>query len=127
MSTQENPFVGTWVANLPKSKRHPDNQFRQAMIEFAMDGASLTITDVVIDSSGQEEKGKNTILVDGKEHPSTRGNGYFITAAWTSSHVLQTMAKKDGQIVGLGRYAVSDDGTTLTISTDQQQIVCDRQ
>jgi flagellar basal body rod protein FlgC len=126
MTAQENPFAGTWIANLSKSKRHPDNQFREATLEFAVNGESLTITDVVVNASGKEEKGRHKIQIDGKEHPSADGNGYFITANWLASHVLETTAKKAGEIVGRGMYLVSQDGKTLTISADQQLIVCDR-
>jgi len=126
MTAHENPFAGTWIANLSKSKRHPDNQFREATLEFGMNGERLTITDIVVNASGQEEKERHTILIDGKEHPSADGNGYFITANWLGTHVLETTAKKSGEVVGRGMYLVSRDGQTLTISADQQLIVCDR-
>ena len=126
MKPEENPFVGTWIANLSKSRRHPDNQFQEATLEFALDGDRLTITDLVVDSSGREEKRTHTIKIDGNEHPSTGGRGYFIAGSWLGSHILEASATKDGEIVGHGMYLVSPDGKTLTISADQQLIVCDR-
>jgi hypothetical protein len=74
----------------------------------------VTITDVGVNASRQEEHGKNTIQADGREHPS--GNGYVLMARWLGSHVLETIAKKDGQIVGRGTYEISADGKTLTVS-----------
>ena len=47
-------------------------------------------------------------------------------ATWRGSQVLETVAKKDGQVAGWGKYEVSDDGNTLTISGDKQLIVLDR-
>jgi len=47
-------------------------------------------------------------------------------AKWRSSHILETVAKKDGEVVGWGTYEVSDDGQTLTISGEAQRIVLDR-
>jgi hypothetical protein len=126
VTEKANLFVGTWTANLSKSKRHPANPFQSATLQFIVDGDTVTIIDVVVDASGYEEHGKNTILADGNEHPSQNGNGYVLTAAWRGSHVLETMAKKDGQVAGLGTYAVSDNGKTLTISGDDQVIVLDR-
>ena len=117
-----NPFVGKWTANLSKSRRHPSNQFQSATLT----GDTVTIIDVVIDDSGHEDRGKNTILVDGNEHRSDHGNGYALVARWHGSHVLETVAKKNGQVVGWGMYEVSNDGKTLTISADQQEIVLDR-
>ena len=118
--------MGKWTANLSSSKRHPTNQFQSATLQFTVDGDSVTITDVVVDDSGREEHGKNTILVDGNEHPSENGNGYALVARWRGSRVLETIAKKNGQVVGWGTYEVSDDGKILTISGDQQVIVLDR-
>ncbi|MCI0563310.1 MAG: hypothetical protein MN733_32950, partial [Nitrososphaera sp.] len=79
-SEKANPFVGKWTANLSKSKRHPSNQFQSAILEFAVDGDKVTIIDVVVDESGREQQGKNTILVDSKEHASESGNGYILVA-----------------------------------------------
>ena len=123
---QANPFVGKWTANLSKSKRHPANQFQSAILEFAVDGDRVTIIDVVVDESGREQQGKNTILVDSKEHGSESGNGYILVAKWNGPHVIETEAKKDGQVAGWGKYEVSEDGKTLTISGDEQMIVLDR-
>ena len=123
-SEQPNPFVGKWTANLSKSRRHPGNQFQSATLEFIVDGDAVTIIDVVVDDSDHVIHGKNTILVDGKEHPSD--NGYVMVARWRGSHVLETEAKKDGLKAGWGTYEVSEDGKILTISGDEQMIVLDR-
>ncbi len=119
-----NPFIGTWIASISKSKRHPVNPFQSATIQFAIDGDSVIITDTVLDESGQVQTTRNTILADGIENVSE--NGYALVAKWDGSRVLKTEAKKDGQIVGWGKYEVSDDGKTLTISGDDQRIVLDR-
>ena len=124
--TKVNPFVGKWTANLSKSRRHPANQFQSATLQFEVIGDIVTIIDVVVDASGREEHGKNTILVDGNEHESEERNGYVLMATWRGSQVLETIAKKDGQVAGWGKYEVSDDGKTLTISGDEQLIVLDR-
>ena len=121
-----NPFVGKWTANLSKSRRHPGNQFQSATLQFEVVGDTVTIIDVVVDASGREERGKNTILVDGNEHASEERNGYALMAKWRGPHVLETVATKDGQVVGWGKYEVSDDGKLLTISGDEQMIVLDR-
>lgn len=119
-----NPFVGKWTANLSKSKRHPSNLFQSATLQFAVVGDTVTIVDVVIDESGRETHGENTILVDGNEYVSE--NGYALVARWVGSHVLETEAKKDGLSAGWGKYEVSEDGQKLTITSDEQMIVLDR-
>jgi hypothetical protein len=118
------PFAGKWTANLSKSRQHPGNPFQSAFLQFTVEDNILTIIDVVVDESGREHRSKNTMLVDGREHRSE--NEYVLTARWRGSHILETEAKKHGQGVGWGRYEISEDGQTLTISGDKQSIVLDR-
>ena len=120
------PFAGEWTANLAKSIRHPVSPFRSARLQVEVVGDTVTISDVVVDDAGRESRGKNAIRVDGNEHASERGNGYAMAAAWRGPNVLETVAKKDGEIIGRGTYEVSADGRTLTVSSDQQRIVFDR-
>jgi glyoxalase superfamily protein len=111
------PFLGVWTADVSKSKRHPANQFQRATLQFTVDGDAVTITDVVVNAAGLEERGTNTIFVDGIERESADGHGYAIIARLRRPHVIETIAKKDGAIVGRGTYEVSDDGRTLIVST----------
>jgi hypothetical protein len=126
IQSDKNPFAGKWTANLSKSKPHPANQFQSAIIEFAVAGNIVTITDVVIDESGHEVAGKNTIVVDGVEHAAENGSGYTLMAKWNGLRVIETEARKDGQIAGWGKYEVSEDAKSLAITGDDQMIVLDR-
>ena len=120
------PFAGRWAANLAKSQRHPLNPFRSATLHIDVVGDVATIVDVVVDADGREEQHINVIRADGIEHPSEHGNGYSLTARWHGPNVLETVGAKDGQVIGRGVYDVAADGTTLTISSDEQVIVLDR-
>jgi hypothetical protein len=120
------PFAGRWSANLARSRRHPDNEFRSATILFEVNGDDVRLTDVVVDGSGRDERHVNAIRVDGVEHVSDSANGYSLLAKWRGPRILEAVAKKDGQLVGVTRYEVSADDQTLTISADQLLIVLDR-
>jgi hypothetical protein len=117
--------VGHWTANLPKSTRHPANQFQSATIEIAVDGDIVTMVDVVVGDSGQEERGTNTIHADGRERPSGSA-GYVSVARWLGSHVLEVVRMQDGEIEARATYEVSADGRTLRISGPEQVVVLDR-
>ena len=116
-ATERNPFVGVWTADVSRSKRHPANEFQRATLRFAVDGDTVTITDVVVNAAGQEERGTNTILVDGVERRSGRGDRYALVALWHGPRIIETIAREDGVIVGRGTYEVSADGRTLTLSS----------
>ena len=52
-----------------------------------------------------------------------RDNGYGLTATWRGANLLETLATKEGEVVGRGAYEVSADGATLTIVGPEQLIV----
>ena len=35
------PFIGTWVANIAKSKRHQNHQFQSATLRFDVSGDDI--------------------------------------------------------------------------------------
>ena len=102
------------------------NHFQSATVEFVVSGDTVKIADIVVDASGREERRLNTIHVDGREHASGDGSGYSVLATWRGSHVLETVAKKDGLVVGRGMYEVSSDANTLIVSGEETLIVFDR-
>lgn len=118
------PFAGRWIANVAQSTRHPANMFQRAIIEFAVNGNTVEIEDEFVDESGRVVRGHNTLVADGVEHPTP--NGFVVKAAWRGAQTLETVATKDGEVVGRGEYTVSADGGSLTIHASDQVIVLDR-
>jgi hypothetical protein len=123
----ESPLTGTWVVNVPKSKRNPANLFQSARIEIAVTADAVTFDQLIVEESGQTQQGKQTLRVDGAAHP-IGASGYAISATWLSANVLETQATKDGQPAGAGRYEVSDDGGTLIVTDEarEQRLVLER-
>jgi hypothetical protein len=119
------PFVGRWIADVSRSTRHPANQFQRAVINFVVTGDTVTITHGFVDESGRRQHSENAIQVDGREHMAD--NGYGVTAEWRGSHILETVATRNGEVVGRGTYEISADGSTLTISAPEQVIVLERE
>src|SRR5262245_6037964 len=126
LAVSESPLVGGWIANVAQSQRHPANQFRSGRIHFTVRGNTVEIVDEFVDDTGKAVRGRNRIESDGVERDA--GNGYRLTAVWANARSLDTVARKDGQIVGRGSYVVSADGRQLTISdgTGESVIVLDR-
>jgi hypothetical protein len=118
------PFVGTWVADVARSRRHPANPFRRATLRVDVAGDRVTIADVVVDEAGRETAGEHTVHADGVAR--AQGGGYALTATWRGEHALETVATRDGAVVGRGTYEVSGDGRTLVVSSDEQRIVLER-
>lgn len=119
------PLTGRWIADVARSKRHPDNQFRSATIVFAVNGNTVSVADEFVDERGKAVRNRHTIEADGVPHPMD--GGFVLTARWLARHDLETVATRNGVEVGRGRYTVSADGRQLTIvSNGDQVIVLDR-
>ena len=110
------PFAGTWKANMAKSKPHPANQFRSATLQFSVRGNVMTIAQSLVGESGEEERNRTALHVDGCEHVSDDRPGFSVVASWRGSNVVQVIARKEGEVVGMGTYEVSADGRELSIT-----------
>jgi hypothetical protein len=114
-ATYMDPFTGTWVANISQSRRHPNHLFESAALRFDVSTDTVTLTHSGVNMSGKQESGTTVLHPDGAEHPvSPQAPGVVVVTTWVGSHTLETVAKKDGKIVGRGLYEVSPAGNTLT-------------
>jgi hypothetical protein len=110
-----NPFVGTWTANVEKSQRHANHQFASATLRFEVSGDDVLLVYGGVNAAGNPESGETRLRADGQDHPvSPQAPGVVVATRWVGTNVLETMAKKDGHVVGRGNYEVSPDRATLT-------------
>jgi hypothetical protein len=124
----QNPFVGTWTANIPKSKLHPSFQFQDVTLRISVAGDTVTLASELT-SAGQTQRAAETFRTDGTETPGTLTAGVTHVARWLGSHVLAAIAKKDGEVILIVTYQVSGDGKTLTSRTSgmmEQLVLFDR-
>lgn len=130
-----NLFIGTWTANIEKSRRHVNHQFQSATLTFEMTGESISMTHAGVNMAGKHESGTPVLQPDGREHPIPQAPGVLVVTRWAGTHELETEGLKDGRSVGKATYTVSEDGQTLTATvagTDgagaqfEQVIVFDR-
>jgi hypothetical protein len=114
---QNHPFAGRWVADMSKSKPHPDYPLTAVTVDISVAGDMVTIADTHVDGSGKETQGTHSFRADGREHPFEApaiGPGVALKATWVSPRVLETIVKKDGQELTRVVYEVSADGTVMT-------------
>jgi hypothetical protein len=108
-------FVGTWIANIEKSRRHANHQFQGASLSFDVTGDVVTLIHGGVNAAGKQESGTTVLRADGDDHEvSPLAPGVMVSARSRDANVLETVAKKDGKVVGDGTYEVSGDGRTLT-------------
>jgi hypothetical protein len=118
---------GTWVADVSASQQHPAFPFQSATVAVRVSGTRVTMSQVVIDGSGQRSGGTMIFDADGQPHaPAGSGAGHELTAQWLDARTLEVLDRKDGVEMGRGRYAVSADARRMTVTTADQRIVFDR-
>jgi hypothetical protein len=113
------PFTGAWIWTSPSTSDAAE-PYRSVTMQFEVLGDVVTITDVVVDASGREQRTINTLQADGKEY--SQPHGYAIAARWSGPRVLEAVGSKDGRVEGSVRYEVSADGNTLMLSTNDRQL-----
>jgi len=111
---EKHPFAGAWNANLEKSQRHENHQFKSAKLQFEITPDLVVLTYSGINMSGKQEGSTRKIHPDGKEHPVAEAPGVAEIAKWVGPNKLEVVAKKDGKVAGQSSYEVSSDGKTLT-------------
>ena len=112
--TRSNLFAGTWKANLSKSQQHPNHLFESMTLQFEVSDDAVLLTFTGVNMMGERESGTRKFHPDGKEYPVAEVPGLAEVAKWVGSQTLETVAKKDGKVMGQGTYEVSSDGKTLT-------------
>ena len=107
-------LAGTWKANISKSQRHPNHMFQSATLTFEVSDDIVSLTYTGVNMTGNQETGTTKFNPDGKEHPIDQAPGVMTVSKWVGSHILETVARKDGKVIGQSTYELSSDGRTLT-------------
>ena len=106
-------LTGTWIANLDQSRRDPSHQFHRATMRFEVTGDRVSLAYGGINASGRYEQGGQTIHADEQEHSVPEAPG-VVAISTLGARALQSVGKKDGTVVDLATYQVSEDGRTMT-------------
>jgi hypothetical protein len=124
VAAQEDPFTGTWVLNVGKSKMQPATASKSEVIHYRITGDEEDFLSDAVTIDGHPESIKYTARYDdGKPYP------FSITISGKVTNPgAQTMVKKidtwtrerynvrDGKPVIASRRVVSKDGKTMTIT-----------
>ena len=120
-------FEGTWKSINEKSQWDPAYTPEQACLRFeATDEGYLVVAYGIKDGQAVAER-PTRIIPDGRRRPLVDLNGRPIPGVPPGAlafgsrpdlHTIEGGAEVDGQVLGKGTYMVSDDGQTLTVTTE---------
>jgi len=107
------PLAGTWTANLAKSQRHANHQFRSATMSFEIAGQAVSLTYSGVNASGNREASTQTLQADGTARAVPQAPG-IVAMTTLGARRLEMLGKKDQTVIGRSTYEVSEDGRTMT-------------
>jgi hypothetical protein len=126
-SMTDDPFEGTWKAINDRSQWDPAYTPEQACLRFeAIETGYLLVAYGIKDGQAVAER-PTPIIPDGRRRPVVDLNGRPIPGVTPGTLAYGTMpdpltieagAEVDGQVLGRGTYRLSEDGQTLTITTE---------
>jgi hypothetical protein len=120
-------FEGTWKANNEKSQWDAAYTPEQACLRFeATDTGYLLVAYGIKDGQAVAER-PTSIIADGRRRPIVDligrpipgvPPGALAFGSRRDPRTLEAGAEVDGKVLGRGTYRVSDDGNTLTVTTE---------
>ncbi len=115
-SASDNPQLGTWKLNVPKSKFTP-GATKNMTVVYAAEGDKIKVTIDGVDGAGAPIHNEWTGKFDGNDYPVT-GSSTSDTRAYykVNGQTLKFAEKKGGTVTLTGRITVSADGKTRTVN-----------
>jgi hypothetical protein len=115
---QSDPFVGTWVLSVAKSKHvpGPPPKDQTIVVEAAGNGVKTSVKGT--DAAGKPLVTQYTANYDGKDYPVTGNPDWDMTSfKRVDANTLEFTRKRAGRVVQTGTQIVSKDGKTRTITS----------
>jgi len=114
---QGDPFLGTWVLNVAKSKYTPGPPPKEQTVIYEAAGQGIKIAAKGTDAAGKPTTTTYTANYDGKDYLVGGNPDYDMTSLKrVNSNTVQFTRKKSGKVVQTGTNVVSADGKTRTVT-----------
>ncbi len=120
-------FEGTWKANNEQSHWDPAYTPEQACLRFEPSDAGYLLVAYGIKDGQPVAERPTPIIADGRRRPIVDLSGRPIPGVPPGAmafgnrpdpRTIEGGAEVDGKVLGKGTYRVSDDGKTLTVTTE---------
>jgi hypothetical protein len=113
---QNDPLIGVWKANLAKSK-YPAGEVPIPYRIIQPAGQGLIQAFGGADAKGQSFLVVNTLICDGKQHPTAGSGGPGANTCRRPDPYTREFANfQNGKQTGGGTQVVSRDGNTMTVT-----------
>ena len=115
---QADPFIGTWVLNVAKSKFQPGPAPKDQTSIYEASGQGVKVTTTASTAAGKPTTTAFTASYGGKDYPVTGSPDYdTVSLKRVNPNTVELTRKKAGKVVQTGTNVVSADGKTRTVTT----------
>lgn len=116
ISPADDPFTGTWILNLSKSKIPPPfTAAKSQIVHLVINGSDFEIREEVVTESDEKLTIHAKAKFDGKDYPITGTPAVdTIAAERVDRNTIKDVWKKDGKAVMKETAVVSPDGNSIT-------------
>lgn len=112
------PFLGTWELDPTRNQYEIGTPPQQGtyIIATAPNGG-YHVTMAWISADGQQMQASYASIPDGNDYPFAESSAIdSLCTTRVDDHTLDTVTKKDGEIVAVGHRELSPDGQQMTIT-----------
>jgi hypothetical protein len=116
ISPADDPFSGTWVLNVPKSKIPPPYPVPKSQIaRVVVDASNVEFTEDIVNESDERLAIHLKARFDGKDYPVTgTPSADMVAFQRVDRSTIKGLTKKDGKVIMQEMAIVSPDGRTMT-------------
>jgi hypothetical protein len=126
-SRSSHPLAGTWAKRpSPSSAGRAQAPMDDMVFEFDLIDGTVTLTQIVIESTGRQSATRTVIQADGRDHSAEFGDALVLQATWTNDRTLELIFKHAEAVVSKWTYEVSVGGQSLVVSTTEHVVVFER-
>lgn len=115
---QSDPFLGTWVLNVAKSKYTPGPPPKNQTSIYGAVGQGVRVTAKGTGADGKPTSIQFTANYDGKDYTLTGNPDWDATTLKrVDTHTVEFTRKRSGKVVQTGTNVVAKDGMSRTTTT----------
>jgi len=119
----DDPFLGTWKCNFERSSTtvaNPPPQPVSMTLRYVAQGSGFQITGEAVTADGQKRTTARFVIFDGEEHPQTPDSppGDIVIYRRSGRNAEEIVYKREGKVTTKISRVVSEDGKTLTYTSD---------
>lgn len=113
----KDPLIGTWLLDRGKSVFDPETELQSRTVIFEAKGDRVSFVQKTVTAAGNTVQSDYVAGYDGKDAPISGSQLDVVALKRLDANTVERTGKIGGKVAETATMAVSNGGTTLTITT----------